>query len=259
MIGNPGVRGVARGRRERVTTMQRVRRIASAAVAAACAVTALAACRADPEVAAYIGAQKVTAAEVDAIYADAKAKLAAAGGQPDRLTLTRPQIVEALLGADVLPRAAQKRHVQPVSVPADQVAQLVNLPPTAQFVNLYTKYRSYLSGLTSAAKPAAVTVGQLRDVYERLKAANALGPQAPSFEAFSTSLSAENRRAVGQSLGLRSDLRSDRSIDVTVNPRYGTQGLSLLPAAIQPGQIVSLVDLPFTTDGNAAPVVDSAS
>lgn len=270
----PGVGGVRRARHERVATMQRARRLASTAVVAVLAVSGLSACRAEPGVAAYVGDSTITEARVEAIYADAERKLAAAADQvraqqatpgatgqpvPDKvqLSIKRTDVVQALLGAQVLGDIAKQRNVPAAEIPAAQVAQSVGLPENAEYVAVYVRYRGYLSGLAAAAKPVKASATDMRQVYDRFKGAGGFGNEPVAFEQFAGGLNEQDQAALAQSIGLREQIKADvGKLDLKVNPRYGIQELALLPFSSPSKGSVSLVGVPLDAGSDAPPVVD---
>lgn len=270
-----GVDGAREARRERVATMQRARRLASTAVVAVLAVSGLSACRANPSVAVYGGGDPISEARVDAIYADAQRKLTAANEQvraqqnpaadpsaapasPEaKLTIKRRDIVEALLGERVLGAYAAKKNVKPQEIALAQVAQVVGLPENAEYVALYTRYRSLLSALSAAAKPAKATPADLRQIYDRLDAAGSFKEQPVDFAKFAASLGEQDQATLAQTLGLREELKADvGKLHLKVNPRYGIQELSLLPVPSKTQGSTSLVGVPLAANDDAAAVTD---
>jgi hypothetical protein len=254
--------------------MQRARRLASTAVVAVLAVSGLSACRAEPDVAAYIGRTTITQARVEGVYADAERKLAIAVEQvraqqsaaPDpnaqpvpekvELQIKRKDVLEALIGAGVLRDIAKARNVQPTEIPAAQVAQSVGLPEDAEYVKIYSEYRSYLAALSAVAKPIDVTEADMRQVYDRFRAGGGLGETPVPFEEFSTNLTAEDKQVLQKSIGLRNELKADvEKLDTTINPRYGVRELPLLPVSTQSGASVVLVGLPFGGGSDDGPAV----
>lgn len=254
--------------------MQRARRLASTVVIAALVLGGLNACRADPAVAAYIGADKITEARVDAVYDDAKAKLAGAveqareqaAGNPSAaplptgdvdLPIKRADVVTALVGRDVLKALATQRGIRPTQVAPDQVAQGIGVPPDAEYTTVYTELQGYLDGLTQQSKPAQLTEADLRDVYGRLSRGGALQGGA-SFAEFSTNLGDENRKTLAQSLGVRDEILAQvRKMKATVNPRYGNAELPLVSFRSEQGAPLPLVVLSFdTSSGDEGPVRD---
>jgi hypothetical protein len=257
--------------------MQRARRLASTAVVAVLAVSGLSACRAESDVAAYVGRTTITEARVDEVFEDAERKVAAAVGQvragqgenPDpsaaapggvQLQIRRKDVLEALLGVDVLGTLAKQRNITPGELNPAQVAQSLNLPADAAYVGIQAQYRAYLSAFAAGAKPVTASPAELREVYDRFKAAGGFQQNAvPAFEEFSSTLSPEDRQTLEQSMGLREQLKGDvAKLNVTVNPRYGVRELPLLPITIPQKGSTTLVGVPLA-GGSGDPVVVDVS
>jgi hypothetical protein len=256
--------------------MQRARRLASTAVVAVLAVAGLSACRTEPGIAAYVGSTTISEKTVQDMYADAETKLdayidtlrAERQKNPDPsqqpipdvvdLGLTPGNVVQALVGVQVLKGIAAERKVQPTATPAAQVAQQLGLPPETKYVAVFAEYQGYLNALLATATPAQLTEADQREVYKRLTAAN--GSAEPvTFEQFTSEiLTPENTQVLQRSYGLRNDLKAaaDKA-DITFNPRYGVQELPMLPVPTQQGGSVSLVGLPL--GGDSTPAVTDLS
>ncbi len=271
MTANPGGGDVDHTGHERVTTMQRVRRLTCSAVVAAVALTGLAACRSEPGVAAYLGDRTITTNRVDAVYADARTKLDAAVEQiraeqqgkapatPAQLPITRQDVLTTLLGVDVLKAYAQRKGVSPAAVSAQQVVQEIPLPPDAQYVQSVAEYRGYLTGLSQAAKPAELTRDDLRDVFVRLDRAGVFdqAEEKPSLQAWVEQLNPRDRALLQQVVGLRNELAGEvRSLRASVNPRFGAGELPLLPFADAKGRSAPLVVLPLAASAGQSAVSD---
>jgi hypothetical protein len=275
MIRNQGVGGVRHTDRERVIVMQRARRLASTAVVAVLAVAGLSACRAEPGVAAYLGAGKtITDQQVERIYNQARDQLTASREQiqqqdatgasaaavpPVEVPFKQKDVLNALLTVEVLEQAATAKGVQAATEPSiDQIAQGTNYSPNWEYTQLYAKTFQLRAALLPKVTPAPLTDEDLRPVYQRLLAGGA-GDSTP-YEQFKAQLSDENKQALQQSLGLRNDLAKIVSDgDVKLNPRYGDQQLVLLSA--QAGNAdVPLVQVAFAgADGADAPFVTDVS
>lgn len=271
-----GVDGVGDTRRERVATMQRARRLASTAVVAVLAASGLSACRAEPGVAAYVGGATITEARVDAIYADAKRKLDAANAParaqrlaatPDPtaspaspevpLMIKRRDVLEALLGERVLGDLAAQRNIKPADIPLTQVAQSVGLPEGAEYVTVYAKYRGLLSALSTKATPVKATPADLRQVYDRFKAAGGFSGQQVPYEQFASGLGEQDQAALAQSIGLREEIKpAIDKLHLKINPRYGITELALLPYASKSQGSTSLIGVPLAANADTAAVTD---
>jgi len=275
MIRYPGVRGVGHTGRERVIGMQRARRLASTAVVAVLAVAGLSACRAEPDVAAYLGdGQKITEAEVNEVYDQARDELTAAREQvqqqapadasgqpvpPVELPFKQKDVLNAMLTIDVLEQAAAAKGVQAAAEPTvEQIAQGSSYSPNWEYTKLYARTFQLRAALLPKVTPAPLTDADLRPVYDRLVSGGASDPTP--YEQFKTQLSDQNKQALQQSIGLRNELAEIVEADnVKLNPRYGDQQLVLLSA--QAGNAdVPLVQVSFAgADSSQAPFVTDVS
>lgn len=267
MIGYPGVGDVRHSTRERVTTMQRARRVAVTAVAAALAATGLAACQNQPGIAAYVGATRITEERVDSIWTEARDKLTASvqqtgaeqGGAagPVQMPVTRQDVVTNLVGLDVLRGIARERNLTPAEVPAEGVSQSVGLPVDTEFVRIFAEYRSYLDAFAQTVQPAPVSDDDLRDVFERLRTGGGLSTPGDTFESFKASIGAEDQQVLAQNIGLRNALtEAAASAQARVNPRYGDAEVQLVTFRNAQGQTRPLVVLSFNADTGEPAVVD---
>ncbi|MET8148986.1 hypothetical protein ACIBSW_33055 [Actinoplanes sp. NPDC049668] len=257
-------------------TMQRARRLASTAVAAALVVCGLSACQAQPDVAAYVGSLgTIMADEVTAMYDQAEQDLTAtrdevqqqqAGASaepvpPVQVPFQQQDVLSNLLTVDILQKLAAAHNVQPAAEPTvDQVAKATSYSPTWAYTELYAQAYRLRSALLPAVAPAELTDAELRAVHDTLSAA-APGQLAP-FEQFKTELSAENKKALQQSLGLRDEVEKIVAAEnVTPNPRFGTQELVLLSAPTGNETPIPLVtaSLDAGTGPSEAPFVTPAS
>jgi hypothetical protein len=257
--------------------MQRARRLASTAVVAVLAVSGLSACRAEPDVAAYLGdGRTITEARVQGVYDEARDELtksreqvqqqastgpsASAGSVPPvQVPFKQKDVLNALLTNEVLEQAAAAHGVQAAAEPTvEQIAQGSSYSPSWEYAKLYARTFQLRAALLPKVTPAPLTDADLRPVYDRLVASGA-GDATP-YEQFKSQLSDTNKQALQQSIGLRNELAkivADNGIKV--NPRFGDQQLVLLSA--QAGNTdVPLVELSLTGDGSSeAPFVTDAS
>jgi hypothetical protein len=231
--------------------MQRARRLVSVAAVAALAVTGLSACRSAPDVAAYVGSTKITEARVSSVFNDAKAK-AAAGAQP----IKRQDVVDTLVGLDVMQVIAKQKGVTATAVPADQVAQSLGLQADAEYVALYSQYRGLLAAVSKDVQPAKPSTADLKDVFQRLSDAGG-NPNGQTFQQFQSGISAQDQQTLQQNIGLRNALRPQvAKLNTVVNPDYTTPQLPLVSLQDAQGKEVPLVVLPLVPPANQVPVVD---
>jgi hypothetical protein len=234
--------------------MPRARRLASTVVVAALAVTGLAACNRAPSVAAYFGnAKAVTEDQVQSVYDNAQAKFTAVAGGPAKLPLTRQNVVDKLLGVDVLREIAKQRGVTGTAIPADTFVQSVGLPADAEYTKIYTEFQGLLNAIGQKATAVQPTEADLRDVYDRLKTSG-VQLDVTSFQQFVSSLTQQNAQLLAGGFTVRQDLRADvDKLHVQVNPRYPAE-FSLVDAQNDTGW-VALIAVPLGKD-TSAPVAD---
>jgi hypothetical protein len=253
-------------------TMQRARRLASAAVVAAVAVTGLSACRSAPDVAAYIDAGNITTAEVQRVYDDAKTKAdAAAKGQaqtpapsdsaaPDALPLTQSAVLNTLVSHDVLMRMAQKHNVQiPSPLPLDSYAQILKLPATADYVRLFVEVEGLQFALNQGGQGGPLTDADIKDIFERAKKQQLVDPATTPAQ-FGAGLSADGKKVLGTAVALRNEARDDITQQhVRVNPRFGTVDIPIFTQRDQQtGQAAVLVAQPVGNPDAEVPVQDAS-
>lgn len=251
--------------------MQRARRLASTAVVAVLAVSGLSACRAEPGVAAYLGGGRtITEAQVERIYDQARDALtksreqvqqqAATGAStaavpPVEVPFKQKDVLNALLTADVLEQVAAAKSVQPAAEPTtERVAQASNLSPEWEYTKVYARTFQLRAALLPKVAPATLTDADLRPVYDRLIAGSP--GEATPYEQFKGQLSAENKNALQQSLGLRDELtKIIKDEDVKLNPRFGDQQIVLLSAQagekevpLVEASLAGASQAPFVTD-----------
>jgi hypothetical protein len=238
-------------------TMHLVRRLATVAVAATIAVAGLAGCRSAPSVAAYVGQDRISEDRVSAVYDEARNNaVTPAGGQQAPPAIKRQDVVDTLIGLDVLRQIARQRGLSPTAIDPNQVAQAIGLKANAEYVRLYGEYRGLLNAVGSAAKPAQPSAADLRDVYNRLTAGGA-NPNGASFEQFAGGISEQDRQTLAQNIGLRNELQPQiAKLNTVVNPKYSAPELPLVSTQGADGQELPLVVLSFAPAQGKPPVVD---
>jgi hypothetical protein len=252
--------------------MQRARRLASVAVVAAVAVTGLSACRSQPDVAAYLAAGNISVARVQQVYKDARDKQAAAvaaaakspspapsdPAAPSKLPLTPDAVLDTLVSHQVLLTLAQQHNVQiPSSLPLADYANLLKLPANSEYVKLYVEVDGLQFALNQGGQGGPLTDSDLREILERLKAANLADPTA-TLQQFSAGLSADNKKVLGTAVALRNELRDEvNQQHLRLNPRYQAFEIPLLTnRSEQTGAAQILVALPVGNKNASVPVTD---
>jgi hypothetical protein len=253
--------------------MQRCRRLASVAVAAAVAMTGLSACRTEPGVAAYLDTGDISVKRVQQVYDDARvkhtrdaAKQAATGDQTppgapaadQKLPLTGENVLDTLVSHTVLVRAAERHHVQiPSPLPLQDYANLLKLPADSEYLRLYVEVEGLQFVLSQKPTGASISDADLRDIYDRARAQNAVDP-ATTFQAFADGLSADGKKTLGAAVALRNEMRDDITRQhIRLNPRFQPFDVPVLTRRGQDGSALVLVAAPVGDSSGAAPVTDA--
>jgi hypothetical protein len=224
-----------------------LRRVTSLLVLLALGGLALAGCRSNPTIAAYVGSTQYSEERVTAIADEADAKLRALAEQAGAPRPARPvseqQVVTALVSRDVLRELAREKQVTPVSVQADRIAQQVRVPADTEYVKVLAERDGYTLGLLRQAPSVEPSEAALREAYDNLG-----GAQLGSFDKFKASLTDQEMELVGRSAAVRDEIAAQaRKLDVVVNPKFGPAVLSLVDVADQQGGIHSLLGVPLST------------
>lgn len=236
--------------------MQRARRLASVVAVAALAATGLTACRSAPTVAAYVGDDRITEDRVSGVLDEAKQNRITVAGQQAPPEIKRQDVVDTLVGLDVMRQIAGQRGLTPSALDPAQVAQAIGLNTAAEYVALYTEYRALLNAASKAGKPAQPTEADLRDVYNRLTTGGA-NPNGVPFEQFKSSISEQDQQVLAQNIGLRNDLAPQiAQLDTVINPKYTVPELPLVSAQGPDGKPLPLVVLPFAESTGSSTVLD---
>lgn len=208
-----------RAARERVSAMQRARRLAPIAVVAAVGIIALTGCRAQPGAAAYVGDRQITENQVTDLIDELRAKPApaAAAGAPEVKPPTRTFVVSVLVLGDVCDRFTKAENLQAKEqAPVDQVAQQFGVAPETEFAKRAAGLFTCLSAVPPG-EPVTPTPTELLALGKVAKAAGAIEPTV-SDQAAGDQLNGEQLQSA---LGNRKVLADAVArFDVTVNPRY---------------------------------------
>ena len=236
--------------------MYRARRLASVAVVAALAVTGLSACRSAPSVAAYVGQAKITEQRVDDVLKGAQANQAAAAAGQSAAKISRQDVVDTLVGLDVMRELAKKHNVSPTAIDPARVAQSLGVNAQAEYVGLFTEYRGLLNALSTGVQPAQPTQADLRDVYDRLTKGGA-NPDGASFAQFTSGLAQQDQQTLAQNIGLRNQLEPEiGKLSTKVNPRYHSPELPLVSTQTSQGTVLPLIVLSLAPSTSQSPVLD---
>lgn len=217
------------------------RRLAVVAVLGVLAAAGLAACRADPAVAAYVGDTEHTMAEVDEIYEQLRDALAEDAEERRRQTVaelerngeevpeelrepavaevpvTRADIVQTLILGDLTEALATELEVEIQPVTAADIATAEQVPADTRYAETRAEMATYLLSWSGEAELLEPTEEDLRGIYDRAAAAG-MPLAAEPFDVVAPELDTDRVR---QALGVRADLvAAVQRYEVTVNPRF---------------------------------------
>ncbi len=226
--------------------MQRARRVAFLAVLGLVGGLALAGCRSQPSVAAYVGGHRYSQADVDRIVNQVKDKPEPA------VPATRQRVVRLLVLRDLAQRMATERKIE-VKPSSGDFGQALNLPGGSEYVKLYRSFYELQSALEAVAPPGKVNDDDLLGFYRAGVDAGAFRPGASVDEVRQGLAGNQDVLAV---FGLRDLLSAEGDREhVRLNPRFGPLALPELQQSQQTGRVYELA-VPFRAAANA-PVRDS--
>lgn len=176
----------------------------------------LSGCRTDPDVAAYIGSDMITEAQIDQILAELPAAPATpAPGQAVRKPLNRSDVLSQM----VLGRACEilrtKEGFTGSHVTPEDVARATGVPASSEYAKERAKSETCLSGikLEGAGPPSDA---DLQDIYDRAKAKGLV--EVPLSEIKDRLAADAELRQVVAAKRILAQMVADG--DVSVNPRY---------------------------------------
>ena len=209
--------------------MQRAR-TATLATLGVSVILALTGCRSSPSAAAYVGPTQYSVSSVRQVADEVR------GNQAVDLT-TQQDVAKMYVLRDVAKRIADAKGWKPQHLDRAAIAQQLRLKSDSKYVALRADVEEYLGALVQNADPVAPTDADLRDVYDRAKAAG-LVQQGQTFEAIKSQIDSPQLRSA---LGARKLLTDAvKKYHVTVNPRYAPAEWPLLrftgdkPAVVVP-------------------------
>jgi hypothetical protein len=224
-----------------VAHMQRARRVAFAAVLAVVGVAALAGCRSQPTVAAYLGDQKITEARVQHIIDEVKGELPA--GQ---LGAYRQMVVSWILVGDLANRINHERGytVEPVEAEARAGEADPKIPvhvgnntDLTEMAKVYGDWFAALDTLIQKVKPAPLSDADKHAIFDQAVASGRLQPGIT----YDQVVDQIDQPEYGPVVGLRNELReAAKGMHISINPRYRPLSLTLGP-----------VELPLATGDDA--------
>jgi hypothetical protein len=220
-------------------------RLALLAVAALAGL-ALTACQRDPSVAATVGSDKITEAQVDAIIADAqhnRPNPATASPSPEAspgaspapspapaaplgpVQINRADVVRYLV-LDKMCAADQARRHFANGQPAD-ISEVKQISPDSEYNKLFAHMTACLNGLVTGIAPVTPTDAEAREIYDR---AAAQGLDVPAFDQVKDQL--VQSQEVQQRIAIKRTLEDQsKAQNVSVSPRYRPIEFGLLPSS----------------------------
>lgn len=219
--------------------------------------SALAGCRSDPSVAAYVDGTRYTDDRVQRIadeahrklqeYVDTQQSTGGASAQPVERPVTDQEVIDALVGRDVLKALAGEKNLEPLDVDPNQIAQQEQVPPDSEYVRLLVERDGYRLVLLQKAPSVDPREADLREVYDNLVKASS-GAYSGSYAQFKSTLADQDTELVGRSAAVGREVTAEAGrLDVRINPRYGIAALTLVQITDQQGGAHSLLSVPLTT------------
>jgi hypothetical protein len=188
----------------------RARRLAATAALAALALGGLAACRAEPDAAGYVGAKPIKLAEADRIVDEVRPQIR--DGQEREVTNS---VVRMLVLREAALRYAQRQGITVPPADAGAFAEQQGLPPGIRFTQLAAEYDNAMRAVQATAKAAPPSEDDQREAYRN---ASANGPVAESFESVRQFFGPEQ---LGQAVGIRDLIvQVIAQSNVRLNPRF---------------------------------------
>lgn len=227
--------------------MQRAYRMALCAVLALLGGLALAGCRSEPSVAAYVGDARYTQHDVDRI-------VNAVGSAEHPAVTVNPQwVVRLLVTRDVARRLATEQHLTVPSADLATFSEVLRLPAGNEYAKLWAEVYSLQRALGATLQPAPIADDDLLRYYRAGVAAGIYPAGAPD-DAVRANLS--NATIAGR-LALR-NLIAEAVVrqHVIVNPRFAPLAMPLLLQDSSTGRLYE-VAVPFPRDTTTG-VHDSA-
>jgi hypothetical protein len=243
-----GVGAARAGGHERVTTMQRARRVAFLAVLALVGGLALSGCRSQPNAAIYVGSTSYSQKQVDRL-ANQFLKLPNSTRAAARTTVAQWLVVRDL-GKRLV---AEKKWAAPevdVAGTAEQFqTELQSADPNkakqmvtdaGPLIKLVAEFAAYSGAVRQHAPPVEPTDADYADLYQRAKAASLVDPSQDE-AAFRQGLNPQIAQTFASYLGARK-LYTDaiKRANVVINPKYGPAEFAVWQQQSSPLVVIAL-------------------
>jgi hypothetical protein len=201
--------------------MQNVRRAALVGLTLVAGI-ALTGCRTQVGTAAFVGNDRLTESDVDAIIADANGKVSEGTHAP-----SRSGVVTVFVLSKTCEKAQAERKFESTSVDPASVASQLQVPADSTFAQNYARMQGCIAGLADQENktnpnPAAPTDAEVHDIISRAQAAGI----DVTFESVAPQLKAD--AGVRQSVEIsRVFTKMVQDGNVTVSPRYRPLALTI--------------------------------
>lgn len=219
--------------------MQHVRRVVSIPVIAAVGLLALAGCRSEPGVAAYVGTKKITEERVTAIIDEAiRTRRDDAG---DTVPVDRATVVSTLILNEICTHLARDPQAegQPPITP-EQIAAGYGISADTEFARHTAELQNCLRSL-KVGDPIAPTQEELADLMKRAREAGSI-PEGMSEEDAARQYDNHTLRSALAQRKVLSDAVAEH--DVSVSPRYRPLEFPLLWFQTRKPAVVVLIGEP---------------
>ncbi|WP_189112390.1 SurA N-terminal domain-containing protein [Pilimelia terevasa] len=199
--------------------------------------TGLAGCRADPDVAAYVGGHRITGAEVARIADEYVNSLPPQNRAQINRGDLRAQVLRLMIVGEAVDAYAKKRQIPVKETPLAEFATAQNLPPQIRLTPLFARFVAGQDALRQAVKPVDPTEEQRREAYRHTTVQG-----RPVSEPYARLRESFDAKGIGEPLAIRAAVtEAVAEADVTVNPQYGSE--FRLPFDIQSAQSYFTVPL----------------
>jgi hypothetical protein len=236
-----------------LSTMQRVRHLAVLAVLTLVGGLALAGCRSEPGVAAYVGTEKITVDRVDSVIAavDKVNAQRTAETQPGPIPISRQLVLGLIVYGELEQQLITEKGLNADSGNIDAVAQTYGIPVDHPYAQLLGAYFDRFSVLRKNAGSATPSKEQILRYYHAGVAAQVFPAGA------SDDVVLANLNGAGVTADLNVQAMIDelaKKQDVTVNPMYAELPMPVL-IATQQGNVIAGLQFrragePFVTDAS---------
>jgi hypothetical protein len=235
--------------------MHRVRRLASVAVVASLAVTGLSACRSQPNVAAYVGDQRITEARVQDVWDQARGATGLQAGKP--FSIPRAEVVRVLVSRPVLDSVAAAEAITLPQLDYNAAAQATGVPATTDYTRTYAEVSALTDMIQEKGQGQNAPAASDADLQKVFQTLSSNGVVNGDFANFKANLG-QNGPLVNTAVATGNKItKTATSMKVSVNPRYGQVDVTL-HAQTSDGQAVPLFEASLDPSSTPAPVVDQS-